>query len=406
MEKEKGIRRQDMIAVIVSAVQTAAQKSINAGQQLKIEINPKTGNLKAWALYQVVDSISDPNTEIHVSKAREVKPELKVGDVLEREINPSLLGRIAAQAARQAIQQSVKHFEKERIYEDFKGLVGDIVTGVVRRRERGDLIIDLGKTEALLPLRERPSTEDYHISDRVRCLLLAIESTPRGPEIILSRSHVRFVRRLLEIEVNEIASGLVTIEGIVREPGYRTKVMVSSKDPKVDPVGACVGTHGNRIKTIVRELNRENIDVIRYHSDIRLLIQECFKPTRLHNLVVNEQEQSLYFEVSEDEMASVIGRRGLNTKLTAKLLGWRIDIDLLQQEASSFEDKLQRAVQNWTQSCQISEALAHQLVASGFTSPHTLEGVTVHDLCEAGLEAGQAQTIIDKLQPQTPSSKD
>ena len=238
MEKEKGIGRADMIATIANALKTAAQKGVNSGQELKIEINPKNGQLHAWALLKVVDSVSNPKTEIHVEKAQALKPGAVLGEMLEREIDPLTLGRIAAQTARQAVMQRLRQFEKDRIYDDFKDQVGNIVTGTVRRRERNDLYIDLGKAEAVMPGKEQVPAEEYQPGERIRCLLLSIDSSPRGPEIILSRASPKFVRRLFELEVTEIADGTVKIEAFAREPGYRTKIAVTSADPKVDPVGA------------------------------------------------------------------------------------------------------------------------------------------------------------------------
>ncbi|HKB91451.1 MAG TPA: transcription termination factor NusA, partial [Opitutaceae bacterium] len=260
MEKEKGIGRADMIAAIVNAIKGAAQKGVNSGQELKIDINPRNGQLSAWSLLKVVDSVSDPRVEIHIEKAQALKPGAQIGEFIERAIDPSYLGRIAAQTARQAIMQRLRQFEKERIYDDFKDLVGDIVSGTVRRRERNDLFIDLGKAEAMLPGKEQVPGEEYAPGERIRCLLMSIDSTPRGPELILSRASSRFVRRLFEVEVTEIADGTVKIEAFAREPGYRTKIAVSTSDPKVDPVGACVGARGARVKSIVRELGGEKID--------------------------------------------------------------------------------------------------------------------------------------------------
>ena len=262
MEKEKGISRSDMIEAISSAIASAAQKGVGVGQDIRVEINPKTGSLKAWTVLQVVDSVGDDDLEIHVEKARQVNADVQVGETIEKEIDPAYLGRIAAQTARQAIMQRIRQFEKDRIYDDYKDTVGDIVTGIVRRRERGDLVVDLGKAEAILPPRERVPGEDYAPGESIRCLLLKIEQTNRGPDIILSRSNLNFVRRLFELEVTEIADGTVSIEAMAREPGYRTKIAVNSNDPKVDPVGACVGARGARVKTIVRELGGEKIDII------------------------------------------------------------------------------------------------------------------------------------------------
>ncbi|MCX6932623.1 MAG: transcription termination/antitermination protein NusA, partial [Verrucomicrobia bacterium] len=216
MEKEKGIPRTDMIATIVNALKTAALKGINSGQELRIDINPKNGQLHVWAVMKVVDSIGNQKTDIHVEKAQAFKPGAVVGDVIEKEVDPSSLGRIAAQTARQAVMQRLRQFEKDRIFDDFKDQIGNIVTGTVRRRERNDIFIDLGKAEAVMPGKEQVPGEEYQPGDRIRCILLDIESTPRGPEVILSRASPKFVRRLFELEVTEIADGTVKIEAFAR----------------------------------------------------------------------------------------------------------------------------------------------------------------------------------------------
>lgn len=394
MEREKGIGRADMISAIEEAILGAAQKGVNAGQELKIEINPKTGALKAWALLTIVDSISDPDKEIHIEKAYPYTSNPQIGDVIEKELDPSYLGRIAAQTARQAIMQRIRHFEKERIYDDYKNLVGDIVTGTVRRRERNDLVVDLGKAEAILPYRERVPGEDYSPGERIRCLLLNIDSTPRGPEIILSRSHSTFVRRLLDLEVAEINDGTVVIEKMARKPGYRTKIAVSSTDPKVDPVGACVGARGARVKSIVRELGGEKVDIIRYHADPYKMLEEAIKPAIPKNVRIDEREQRIYFEVSEDGLSAAIGSKGQNAQLTSRLMGWRLDIGKEQTGEAKFEDRVKKAVEGLHLIQGISDELAERLVAIGITSPEAFEGVTASDLQDAGFNEEEAGSIL------------
>ena len=398
MEKEKGISRPDMIEAISSAIASAAQKGISAGQEIRVVINPKTGALKAWSVLQVVDSVSDADVEIHIEKARQIKPDAQIGETIEKEVDPAYLGRIAAQTARQAIMQRIRQFEKDRIYDDYKDTVGDIVTGTVRRRERGDLIIDLGKAEAILPPRERVPGEDYAPGESIRCLLLKIEQTNRGPDIILSRSNLNFVRRLFELEVTEIADGTVSIEAMAREPGYRTKIAVNSSDPKVDPVGACVGARGARVKTIVRELGGEKIDIIRYFSDPLLLLEEALKPAVPKNIKVNEGDRRIHFEVAEDDLSIAIGRRGFNAKLTSRLLGWKLDIAKEEKEAVGFDEKVAKAVEGLNAIDGLDPQVASRLVAVGFASPEVFEGVEADDLVDAGFTAEEATDVIFKVQ--------
>lgn len=398
MEKEKGISRPDMIEAISGAIAGAAQKGVSAGQDIRVEINPKTGALKAWSILQVVDSVSDASLEIHIEKARAINAAAQIGETIEKEIDPAYLGRIAAQTARQAIMQRIRQFEKDRIYDDYKDTVGDIVTGTVRRRERGDLIIDLGKAEAILPPRERVPGEDYAPGESIRCLLLKIEQTNRGPDIILSRSNLNFVRRLFELEVTEIADGTVSIEAMARESGYRTKIAVNSTDPKVDPVGACVGARGARVKTIVRELGGEKIDIIRYYQDPLQLLEEALKPAVPKNIKVNEVERRIHFEVAEDDLSIAIGRRGFNAKLTSRLLGWKLDIGKEEKEAVGFDEKVAKAVQGLNAIEGLDPELASRLVTIGFASPEVFEGVEADDLLDAGLTAEEATDVITKVQ--------
>lgn len=397
MEKEKGISRPDMIEAISSAIASAAQKGVGVGQDIRVEINPKTGSLKAWTVLQVVDSVGDDDLEIHVEKARRVNADVQVGETIEKEIDPAYLGRIAAQTARQAIMQRIRQFEKDRIYDDYKDIVGDIVTGIVRRRERGDLVVDLGKAEAILPPRERVPGEDYAPGESIRCLLLKIEQTNRGPDIILSRSNLNFVRRLFELEVTEIADGTVSIEAMAREPGYRTKIAVNSNDPKVDPVGACVGARGARVKTIVRELGGEKIDIIRYYQDPLQLLEEALKPAVPKNINVNEGDRRIHFEVAEDDLSIAIGRRGFNAKLTSRLLGWKLDIGKEEKEAVGFDEKVAKAVQGLNAISGLDPEVASRLVAIGFASPEVFEGVEADDLIDAGFTPEEAADVISKV---------
>lgn len=394
MEKEKGIGRADMIAAIVNAIKTAALKGVSAGQELKIEINPKNGQLHAWTLLKVVDSVSDPRTEIHVEKAQAFKPGAQLGEFVEKELDPSTLGRIAAQTARQAVMQKLRQFEKDRIYDDFKDVVGNIVTGTVRRKERNDIFIDLGKAEAVLPGKEQVPGEEYQPGDRIRCLLLSIDSTPRGPELMLTRASPKFVRRLFEVEVGEIADGTVKIEAFAREPGYRTKIAVTSTDPKVDPVGACVGARGARVKTIVRELNGEKIDIINYFADPKQMVIEALKPAAPREIILDEKTHRILLKVATEDLAIAIGRKGQNARLTSRLIGWRLDIEEFHAVST---DPRATAIGALVKTFGIEAGLAERLVAIGINSPAAFEGVGADDLVDAGFSSDEAASIISSV---------
>jgi N utilization substance protein A len=394
MEKEKGIPRADMISAIVNAIKTAALKGVNSGQDLKIEINPKDGKLKAWAVMKVVDSVADPKTQIHVEKAQVFKHGAVIGDSIEKEIDPAYLGRIAAQTARQAIMQRLRQFEKERIYDDFKDSVGDIVSGTVRRRERNDLFIDLGKAEAVMPGKEQVPGEEYAPGERIRCLLLEIENSSRGPEVILSRASPKFVRRLFELEVTEIADGTVKIEAFAREPGYRTKIAVTSTDQKVDPVGACVGARGARVKSIVRELGGEKIDIIPYHADPKEMLVEALKPAVPREIILDEKNKRMLVKVANEDLAVAIGRKGQNARLTSRLVGWRLDIEEWKATAS---DPRAQAIGALVSAFGFDAGIAERLVANGINSPAAFEGVEASDLVGMGFSEEEAGGVIAKV---------
>ena len=311
------------------------------------------------------------------------------------------MGRIAAQNALQSIKGRLRQFEKDRLYDDYKDSVGDIVSGVVRRKDRNDLIVDLEKTEAILPLRERTPGEDYQPGERIRCLLKKIDPTPQGPVLVLSRASVSFVRRLFELEVTEIVDGTVVLEAISREPGYRTKMAVSTSDPKVDPVGSCVGARGARVKSIVRELGGEKIDIVRYYSDPKLMLEEAIKPAVAHNIHIDEVNHRISFNVSDEDLAVAIGRRGQNARLTAKLLGWKLDISKIEVQQSGFDERVQAAIASWMSIPDMTSDIAQRLVDMGIINPEAFVGVEAEDLIEAGFTAEEAKSIITKVSAHT-----
>ena len=398
MEKEKGISRQNMIDSIATAVSSAAKKSLHSGQDVRVEIDPRTGAMKAWAQLKVVDSVSDPKYEIHVTKAKQTYPNIALGEIFEQEIDPSIFGRIAAQTARQMIMQQIRRFEKEHIYEQFQDRVGTIITGIVRYQERGDLIIDFGKAEGTLYRRDSIWSDDYTPGERICCLLQEIKATPRGPELVLTRSHVDFVRRLLECEVVELAEGTVFIRSIVRDPGYRTKICVDTKDSKIDPVGACVGTRGSRIKNVLKELGQEKIDVIRYSSDLQTLLKEAVRPAVPQNIVVDEPRKVLRFDLEEKDFAVFVGKKGQNLRLTSRLLGWELEVKRLERVELGFEDKKVHAMQVLSQLQSVTAIIAARLVEMGITSIEAFEGVTEDDLVDAGVSAEEAKAILEEAQ--------
>jgi transcription termination/antitermination protein NusA len=372
MEREKGIKREVLLDAVSSALLTAAKKSVGPARDLRVTIDPKSGEITALANLFVVADVRNIHDEIHLSRARKIKADANPGDVLEVVVTPEGFGRIAAQTARQAILQRIRQAEKEMIYDEFKDRAGEIVGGTVRRFERSDVIVDLGKFEAVMPARERVATEDYNIGDRIRAYVVAVENSSRGPEIIISRSHPNFVRRLFEVEVSEIADRTVEIKAIAREAGYRTKIAVWSSDEKVDPVGACVGMRGSRVKNIVRELNQEKVDIIRWSQDPREFVMEALKPAKIKSLSLDASRHAINITVEEDQLSLAIGRRGQNARLTARLTGWEINIAKDESATQAFEQKIAQAITTLAKALNIDEVTARSLARAGVNS---IEGI-------------------------------
>lgn len=395
-EKEKDLDRATMVAVIESALLQASKKSIGPARGLRISIDPAKGKIKAFAKLIVVENVTSSYEEIPLGTARRIKPEANLGEEIEVEITPKDFGRIAAQTAKQALMQRLRQEEKAKIYEEFKDRAGDIVSGTIRRFERSDVIVDLGKFEAVMPSRERVKTEDYTVGDRIRAYVVAVENGPRGPEIILSRSHPNFVRRLFEFEVSEIGDRTVEIRSIAREAGYRTKIAVHSADEKVDPVGACVGLRGARVKNIVRELNNEKVDIIRYSENVRDFVQDALKPAALKSIEVDEAHHVVRVTVDEEELARAIGRHGQNARLTSRLLGWDVKVEKDESAHEQFEARVTEAANALAQQVQIDAEMALGLVRGGITNLEALAtGVDASDVAGIlDIDAAEAEKIV------------
>src|SRR6186997_1489875 len=394
LERERGIKREVLLEAVSNALLSASKKSVSASRELRIDINPKTGEFRALAKLLVVDAVTNPADEISLTKAQKIDPNAAVGGEIEVEVTPKNFGRIAAQTAKQAMMQRIRQAEKEMIYDEFKDRAGEIVSGTVRRFERSDVIVDLGKFEATMPSRERVQTEDYNIGDRVRAYVVAVENGARGPEIIISRSHPNFVRRLFEMEVSEISDRTVEIKGVAREAGYRTKIAVFSANEKVDPVGACVGMRGSRVKNIVRELNNEKVDIIRWSSDPKEFVLEALKPAKVKNLVFDLEKKSALISVDEDQLSLAIGKKGQNARLTSRLTGWEINIDRDTSATNAVEAKVAQAAQALAAALPITDEQALTLVKSGFTNLEGLRDADVSDFVDIlSVDEAKAQEI-------------
>lgn len=403
MERERGIDREILIEAVEYALQSAAHKSTAGDEDLRVEIDRKSCDIRAFALRYVVDTPKAGENEILLADAKKINPDVQVDDEIEVEVDTSGLGRIAAQTAKQAITQRIRQAERGMMFDEYKDRVGDIVSGAVRQFNRSDIIIDLGRAEGILPSRERVPTEDYQVGDRIRTYVVSVQNNQTGPAIMLSRSHPGFVRRLFELEVSEITDGIVEIKGIAREPGYRTKIAVASADPKVDPVGACVGMRGMRVKNIVRELSGEKIDIVRWSEDIKTYAINALSPAKLSKVEVKEVDGDKVIHViaDADQLSLAIGKRGQNVRLSAKLLGWKIDI---HKDASniSFEEKVHLAVEHLAEIEGITDDVAQALVGAGFLSAEGVLAADAKDIAEmmdiGVIEAQDIYTAVEAYQ--------
>ena len=393
-ERDKGIKREVLLEAINNAVLQAARKAVGPAKDLRVELDSKTGEMKAYAKLTVVEKVANKHDEISFTLAKKFKADIQIGEELEVPVTPKDFGRIAAQTAKQAMMQRIRQAEKEMIYDEFKDRAGEIVSGTVRRFERSDVIVDLGKFEAIMPNKERVQTEDYNVGDRVRAYVVAVENGARGPEIIISRSHPNFVRRLFEMEVSEIADRTVEIKGIAREAGYRTKIAVWSANEKVDPVGACVGMRGARVKNIVRELNNEKVDIIRWSADTKEFVLEALKPAKIKSVTLDQTKKAVLIKVDEDQLSLAIGKRGQNARLTSRLTGWDINIEKDESAAEVFSARVQQAAAALAIPLQVDQDTAVALVKGGLATLDTIIEVEPQDIADAiGIELDAATAI-------------
>jgi N utilization substance protein A len=324
--RQKGIDKSRVIGAIEAALQMAAKKRFGQAENIQVEIDSKTGEISVVSKKTIVDAVANPKTEVSLQEARQFDSEAEVGDEIGSVIEMSDLGRIAAQTAKQVIFQKVREAEWEAVQKEYSTRQGDLVNGIILGVERRNYLVDLGKTEAVLPIQEQIPRESYRCGDRVKAMLLEVRRTPKDVQVILTRSHPQFVAKLFELEVPEVLEKIVEIKSIVREPGDRTKIAVTSREKAVDPVGACVGIKGSRVQAVVRELRGEKIDIITWTSDPRVFIAEALNPASIEKVGVDEEKKSALVVVADSQLSLAIGKNGQNVRLAARLTGWKIDI--------------------------------------------------------------------------------
>ena len=340
LEKEKGIKKEYLLESIEAALVTAYKRNFDALENVKVVMDKQTGATYVYSIKEVVERANDPVQEISLDEAKKINKSIQIGDNVEIEIVPKNFGRIAAQTAKQVIVQKIREAEREIIYTEYSDKKGEIVSGPIQKSEKGIVVMDLGKLEGVMPLKEQIPTEHYNVNDKIKAYVVDVEKGEKGaPQVIVSRSHPDFVRKLLEFEIPEIYEGLIEIKSVSRDPGKRSKVAVYSQDPNIDPVGSCVGQRGIRIQNIINELHGEKIDVIEWNSDISIYIAAALLPAKIMAVDSKEEEKFAQVIVPDDQLSLAIGKAGQNARLAAKLTNWKIDIKSESQFRQMLEEK-------------------------------------------------------------------
>lgn len=411
LEREKGIQRSVVVEAIEESLRAAARKSIAGASNVTVSINSKTGNIDVYCEKEIVDEVEVAAQEISLEDARNIDPECELGQFIDVLATPKDFGRIAAQKARQIITQKLRHAERDVIYEEYRHRIGELISGTVKRFFRGaNLVVDLGKVEAVLPMKNYPKTENFRVGEKVLALLQTVNETENGgAEVVLSRSDPKFVKQLLIQEVPEISDGTVIVDKIVRDAGYRTKLTVRSTDSKVDPVGACVGMRGSRVKNIVREINNEKIDIIPFSDDPIELLQNALSPIEIRKIKINEEDEVISIVVEDDDLAAVIGKRGMNARLNSQLIGYELEVQkmseykralaLQQLELSEMTDPT--LDQPLKEIEGVNKLIFEHLVAEGFSTPRALLKASSEQLSAIpGISVDMADRILEEIRKQ------
>ncbi len=390
--REKGVERETLISTLEEAVRAAARKKYGQNYDLEISFNEEMGEIEIFEFKEVVDNVTNENLEISLQNAIEIDPDAVIGDSLGIKMDTDDLGRVAAQSAKQVIMQRLREAERNNVFDDFKDRRGEIVHGVVQRFDKGAIIVNLGRTEAELPVKEQIPKETYRQGDRIRAYVLEVRQFSRGPQIILSRTHPNFLSVLFENEVPEIAEGIVNIVQVAREPGSRAKIAVTSKDSDVDPVGACVGMKGSRVQAVVQELKGEKIDIVTWDSDPAKFICNALAPADIIRVIVDESNHSMGVVVPDDQLSLAIGRKGQNVRLASKISGWSLDVT----SESEYNNNLKEAYKSLLSIDGVGEATATSLYQEGYRSVEDIASSSVTDLMNIkGTSEEKASKMIE-----------
>ncbi len=391
--KEKGIPKETIIEALEEAILSASKKKYGSHLELEAHYNEELGEIEVFQFKTVVEEIHEPDMEISVEDAKVHDPECMIGDAIGIKLNTSSLGRIAAQTAKQIIIQKVRNAESDVIYNEYKSKKGEIVTGVIQRIEKSHFIVNLGRTEGLLPVKETIPGETFRQRERVKAYILDVEKTQRGCSILLSRTHPGFLMKLFELEVPEIQEGIIKILGAAREPGERAKISVYSEDHDIDPIGACVGVKGSRVQAIVQELRGEKIDIIPHSKEIAKFVCNTLAPAKVSKVYINEEDHSMEVIVNDDQLSLAIGKKGQNVRLASKLTGWKIDIS----SESEVEKTSKKIIDELTEKLKVSEILARILHDEYLRDPKDIAKLTPEELNKiTSISVEDCRRIIDE----------
>jgi len=395
VSRDKGIDKDILVMAIKDAIRSAAKKKYGPRLEIEVDYKDDTGAIEVFQFKEVVSEVTDPSREISMEEARKLDPECEMGDSLGIKIDATQFGRIAAQSAKQVIMQRMKDAERDLVFEDFKDRKGEIINGIVQRVDPDGTIVNLGRTEALLPPSEQVPRETYHKGERIRAFVLDVKRQTRGPQVILSRTHPQFLVALFEAEVPEISEGIVQVLACAREPGSRSKIAVSSRAADVDPVGACVGMKGARVQNIVQELRGEKIDIIPWHPDEAKFATNALAPAQVSRIILNKDSQSMEVIVPDDQLSLAIGKRGQNVRLASRMVGWKIDV----KSESKYSKSLKEGYLSLLRIPGVGEITANLLGEAGFTSAREVAESSTEELIQAtGLTEKKAAVLIAAAQ--------
>jgi len=391
ISRDKGISREVLVDTIEEALRSAARKKYGSKVDIEVKFNDEVGELEVFQFMEVVETVIDPEIEIDLEQGRNLDADCEIGDSLGSKIDALTFGRIAAQSAKQVIIQKMKDAEKDVIYNQFKNQKNEIINGIVQRFSKGDIVVNLGPTEAILPKTEQVSGEVYRRGDRVRACVIDVLQHARGPQVILSRTHPNFLINLVKTEVPEISEGLVDIKAAVREPGVRAKIAVSSHDSDIDSVGACVGMKGARVQNVVQELKGEKIDIIPWHIDPAKFVCHALAPAEIARVIIDERRNSMEVVVPDGSLSIAIGRSGQNVRLASKLTGWRLDVI----SETKYSEDMKKGYESLTRLPGVGISMADALYEHGFYSSKALADATSDDLIEIrGVSEEKAHELI------------